>query len=171
MQRILTLLTTILVLLAACAEQPSTRSAAPDTPRATYDLLIRNGTLYDGNGGPGFVADIAIRGDRIAGISNPGGKIEGDAAEVIDARGLAVSPGFINLLSWANESLLEDGRSQSDIRQGVTLEVMGEGWSMGPLNPAMKEEALGMQSDVRYEIGWTTLGEYLQYLEDRGVSN
>jgi N-acyl-D-amino-acid deacylase len=170
MQRILTLLTTILVMLAACAQQPSTRPAAPDTPRATYDLLIRNGTLYDGNGGPGFVADIAIRGDRIAGISNPGGKIEGDAAEVIDARGLAVSPGFINMLSWANESLLEDGRSQSDIRQGVTLEVMGEGWSMGPWNEAMKDEVSRLGGDIEFDIEWTTLGEYLQHLETRGVS-
>jgi N-acyl-D-amino-acid deacylase len=170
MQRLLSLLTTILVLLAACAQQPSTRPATSDTPQSVYDLLIRNGTIYDGSGGPGFVADIAIRGDRIAAISNPGGKIEGEAAEVIDATGLAVTPGFINMLSWATETLIEDGRSQSDIRQGVTLQVMGEGWSMGPLNPAMKEEALGMQSDIRYEIGWTTLGEYLQYLEDRGIS-
>ena len=170
MRHTLTLLTTALVLLGGCAQPPATQPTAPAGQQPAYDLLIRNGTVFDGDGGPGFVADIAIRGDRIAAIGRPGGELEGDAAEVIDASGLAVTPGFINMLSWANESLLEDGRSQSDIRQGVTLQVMGEGWSMGPLNPAMKEEALGMQSDVRYEIGWTTLGEYLQYLEDRGIS-
>jgi N-acyl-D-amino-acid deacylase len=161
------LLTSVLFLLAGCAAAPTT---APATPPPAFDLLIRNGTVYDGNGGEGFVADIAIRGDRIAAISAPGATIEGNSARVIDARGLAVAPGFINMLSWANESLLADGRSQSDIRQGVTLEVMGEGWTMGPLNPSMKEEAAGMQSDIRYEVAWTTLGEYLQHLEDRGVS-
>ena len=90
---------------------------------------------------------------------------------VIDAGGLAVAPGFINMLSWATESLIEDGRSQSDIRQGVTLEVMGEGWSMGPLNEAMKAEMLKRQGDIKYDIEWTTLGEYLDYLEKSGISN
>jgi N-acyl-D-amino-acid deacylase len=88
----------------------------------------------------------------------------------IDASGMAVAPGFINMLSWATESLIEDGRSQSEIRQGVTLEVFGEGWSMGPLNQGMKQEALEQQGDIKYEIEWTTLGEYLDYLVDRGVS-
>ncbi|RPH98197.1 MAG: D-aminoacylase [Lysobacterales bacterium] len=171
MRHPLTLLTTALVLLAGCAQPPATQPMAPaGQQQHAYDLLIRNGTVFDGDGGPGFVADIAIRGDRIVAVGEPGSEIEGEAAEVIDATGLAVTPGFINMLSWATETLIEDGRSQSDIRQGVTLQVMGEGWSMGPLNPAMKEEALGMQSDIRYEIGWTTLGEYLQYLEDRGIS-
>ena len=84
---------------------------------------------------------------------------------------MAVAPGFINMLSWATESLIEDGHSQSDIRQGVTLEVMGEGWSMGPMNPAMKEEAIKMSGDIKYDIEWTTLAEYLQFLENRGISN
>ena len=88
----------------------------------------------------------------------------------IDATGFAVAPGFINMLSWATDSLIEDGLSQGDIRQGVTLEVMGEGWSMGPLSEAMKVESINRQGDIKYDIEWTTLGEYLQYLEDRGVS-
>jgi N-acyl-D-amino-acid deacylase len=177
MRHTLILLTTTLVLLAGCAQPgtqqpaaPGTQPAAPGTRQPAYDLLIRNGTVYDGNGGPGFVADVAIRGDRIAAIGKPGREIEGDAAEVIDATGLAVAPGFINMLSWANETLLEDGRSQSDIRQGVTLEVMGEGWTMGPLNESMKAEASTLGGDIKYDIEWTTLGEYLQHLEDRGVS-
>src|SRR4051794_25049695 len=99
-------------------------------PRPRYDVVIRGGTIYDGGGGAPFAGDVAVRGDRIVAI----GAVRGRGAREIDARGLAVAPGFINMLSWANESLIEDGRSQSDIRQGVTLEVMGEGWSMGPLN-------------------------------------
>jgi N-acyl-D-amino-acid deacylase len=177
MRRTLILLTTILVLLAGCAQPatkqpaaPAIQPAAPGTQQPAYDLLIRNGTVYDGSGGAGFVADVAIRGDRIAAIGEPGSEIEGDAAEVIDARGLAVSPGFINMLSWATETLLEDGRSQSDIRQGVTLEVMGEGWSMGPWSERMKDEVLQLNGDIKYDIEWTTLGEYLQHLEERGVS-
>jgi N-acyl-D-amino-acid deacylase len=129
-------------------------------------LVVRNGTVYDGNGGPGVNADVAVRNDRIVAV----GKVTGSATREIDASGLAVAPGFINMLSWANESLLEDGRSQSDIRQGVTLEVMGEGWTMGPLNDAMKEEAARLSGDIKYDITWTTLSEYLQTLEDRGIS-
>jgi len=132
-----------------------------------FDVVIRGGTLYDGSGGPPVVTDLAIDGDRIAAIgdlSDHGGRVE------IDATGLAVAPGFINMLSWANESLIQDGRSLSDIRQGVTLEVMGEGTSMGPLNEAMKQEKVERQSDIEYDVTWTTLGEYLQHLEDRGIS-
>ncbi len=139
-------------------------AVAPPQPR--YDLLIRNGTLYDGSGGEPFVADIAVAGDRIVTI----GSGLGSAEVEVDASGLAVAPGFINVLSWASTTLIEDGRSVSDIRQGVTLEVMGEGWSMGPLNAQMKREMLEQQADIRFEIEWTTLGEYLQYLQDRGVS-
>src|SRR5262245_18498024 len=113
-----------MVLLAGCAS-PS------------HDLIIRSGTLYDGSGGRPRVADLGVRGDTIAMIGDPAGT---RGAVEIDARGLAVAPGFINMLSWANESITEDGHSQSDIRQGVTLEVLGEGWSMGPLNDAMKAE-------------------------------
>ena len=131
-----------------------------------YDVIIKSGRIYDGSGGPSYVADIAIEDDRIAAI----GQLETGADLVIDAQGLAVAPGFINMLSWANDSLIEDGRSQSDIRQGVTLEVMGEGMSMGPLNEMMKRDMLESQGDIKFSIEWTTLGEYLEYLESNGVS-
>ena len=137
------------------------------SPAPSYDTLIRNGTVYDGLGGEPIVADIAITADRIAAI---GDLDDATATQVIDASGKAVSPGFINMLSWATESLIEDGRAMSDIKQGVTLEVMGEGWSMGPLNDAQKEEAVRLQGDIKYDVEWTTLGEYLDYLEARGVS-
>ena len=131
-----------------------------------YDVVIKSGRIYDGSGGASYVADVGIEGDRIAAI----GKLEARADLVIDAQGLAVAPGFINMLSWANESLIEDGRSQSDIRQGVTLEVLGEGTSMGPLNERMKRDMRGSQGDIKFAIEWTTLGEYLEYLERKGVS-
>jgi N-acyl-D-amino-acid deacylase len=131
-----------------------------------YDAIIKSGRIYDGSGGSSYVADIAIQDDRIAAI----GRLDTDADMVIDANGLAVAPGFINMLSWANDTLIEDGRSQSDIRQGVTLEVMGEGFSMGPLNAAMKKDMLESQGDIKFDIKWTTLGEYLEYLERKGIS-
>ncbi len=137
-------------------------ACAPD-----YDVILRQGTVYDGTGTAPMVADVAITGDTIAAIgdlSRVSGRVE------VDVRGLAVAPGFINMLSWATESLIEDGRSQSDIRQGVTLEVFGEGWSMGPWTDAMKAEDLEQQGDITYDITWTTLGEYLEMLERRGVS-
>ena len=134
---------------------------------AEYDLIIRNGTIYDGSGGRPYNGDVAINGDAIAAV----GKLkDAKARREIDAKKLAVAPGFINMLSWATESLIQDGRSQGDIRQGVTLEVMGEGSSMGPLNDAMKKEAVEQQGDIKYPIEWTTLGEYLDYLVKRGVS-
>ena len=137
------------------------------SPPPGHDVILRGGTVYDGTGGKRYVADIAIDNDTIAAI----GDLDDARGDLeIDAEGLAVAPGFINMLSWANESLIEDGRSQSDIRQGVTLEVMGEGNSMGPLNAAMKRELLDRQSDIRYDIAWNTLGEYLEYLEERGIS-
>jgi N-acyl-D-amino-acid deacylase len=140
---------------AACAGEPG------------FDVLIRGGTIYDGSGGAPYVADLAIAGDTLAAI----GDLSGARARLeIDARGLAVAPGFINMLSWATESLIEDGRSQSDIRQGVTLEIFGEGWSMGPLNDRMKEELVERQGDIKYDVEWTTLGEYLEYLVQRGVA-
>jgi N-acyl-D-amino-acid deacylase len=132
-----------------------------------YDVVIRHGTVYDGTGSPGAVADVALSGDSIAAIGDLGrerGKTE------IDATGLAVAPGFINMLSWAVEGLMVDGRSQSDIRQGVTLEIFGEGESMGPLNDAMKQEAREAQGDIRYDITWTTLNEYLESLVKKGIS-
>ena len=130
-----------------------------------YDVVIKSGRIYDGSGGVSYIADVAIEDGRIAAI----GQLETDADLVIEAQGLAVAPGFINMLSWATESLIEDGRSQSDIRQGVTLEVMGEGSSMGPLNEAMKRDMLDAQGDIKFAIEWTTLGEYLEYLERKGV--
>ena len=133
----------------------------------SYDLLIRNGSIIDGSGKKSFKGSIAINADTIAAIGdlkNVVGSVE------IDASGLTVAPGFINMLSWANVSLIEDGRSQSDIRQGVTLEVMGEGHSMGPLNEAMKLEMKESQQNITYDINWTTLGEYLEYLEEKGIS-
>jgi len=133
----------------------------------TYDLVIRNGTIYDGHGGAPFVGDLAVSGDRIAGLCETG-QMRG--RREIDASGLAVTPGFINVLSWAVDSLVEDGRSQSNIRQGVTLEVVGEGWSMGPLNEAMKAERTARQGHICYDIEWDTLGEYLEFLERRGIS-
>ena len=136
-------------------------------PAPQYDVIIRGGTIYDGSGSPGFIGDVALEGDAITAIGDLG-KAAGKAE--IDATGLAVSPGFINMMCWANESLIEDGRSQSDIRQGVTLEVLGEGSSMGPLNETMKEEMVRRQGDIKYDIAWTTLDEYLRYLEGRGVS-
>ncbi len=133
----------------------------------TYDILIRNASIVDGSGKPSFKGDLAINADTIAAmgaLSDAKGKIE------IDATGLTMAPGFINMLSWANVSLIEDGRSQGDIRQGVTLEVMGEGSSMGPLNKQMKEFLKESQQHIKYDINWTTLGEYLEYLESKGVS-
>jgi len=132
-----------------------------------YDLLIRNGEIYDGSGGAPFRGDIAVNGDTIAAIGNLStarGRME------VDAQGLAVAPGFINMMCWANESLIADGRSQSEIRQGVTLEVLGEGNSMGPLNEKMKVEEKERQGDIKYDIEWTTLREYLDFLVRRGVS-
>jgi N-acyl-D-amino-acid deacylase len=140
------------------------RIAAADAP---FDIIIKGGTLYDGTGGEGHVADVAIRGDRIAGVGN---FAKASAKKTIDAHGLAVAPGFINMLSWSNESLIQDGRSQSEIRQGVTTEIMGEGESMGPVNDRVRESMLKQQVDIKYEIKWNTLAEYLQYLEKRGVS-
>ena len=144
------------LLLGACAT----------APRHEFDVVIRNGTIYDGSGNQPVIGDVALRGDRIVAI----GSVPGRGAKEIDARGLAVAPGFINMLSWATGSLIADGRAQSDIRQGVTLEVFGEGISMGPLNDAMKAEMKREQGDFKYEIDWTTLAEYLDSLVRRGIS-
>ena len=142
-------------------------TACKSTGNNKYDIIIRNGTIYDGNGGQPYKADLAVNADTIAFI---GDLKNASAKNEIDAKGKAISPGFINMLSWANESLIEDGNSQSDIRQGVTLEVMGEGSSMGPLNATMKAEMQHGQGDIKYNVGWNTLGEYLHYLEKKGVS-
>ncbi len=145
----------ILLLLSACS-----------TPQ-TFDVLIKNGRIVDGSGSPGYLGAIGINADTIAAIGelpNARGTAE------IDATGLVVAPGFINMLSWAPVSLIEDGRSQSDIRQGVTLEVFGEGWSVGPLNESMKKTQQENQGDIKFEVAWTTLEEGLQHLTDKGIS-
>ena len=132
-----------------------------------YDTIIRNGNIYDGTGGKPYPADLAIQGDKIAKIAP---NIPERGKEEIDASNMAVSPGFINMLSWATTSLIADGRSLSDIKQGVTLEVFGEGGSMGPLNKQMKEDEKASMGEFKYDIDWTTLGEYLESLERRGIS-
>ncbi len=134
-----------------------------------YDWILRNGTIFDGNGGEPFIGDVAIQGDRIAAVDQ---KVTGQARQEIEVAGAAISPGFINMLSWACESLIIDGRSQSDIRQGVTLEVMGEGSSYGPLNDRLKQswQSFYWKAGSAYDLAWTTLGEYLDHLVQRGVS-
>ena len=140
---------------------------SPSPATANFDVIIRNGTVYDGAGAKPRQADVAIQGDRIAGV----GDFKTAKAKIdIDAKKLAVAPGFINMLSWSTESLIQDGRSQSEIRQGVTTEIMGEGESMGPVNDRVREYKILEQTDIKYDITWKTLAEYLQYLEKRGVS-
>jgi N-acyl-D-amino-acid deacylase len=151
-----------MALLTACAAP-----RAGIEPSNQHDVIIRNGTVYDGSGSPPRVADVAIDGERIAAV---GDLRTSKGKQEIDARGLAVAPGFINMLSWATESLIEDGRAMSDIKQGVTLEIFGEGGSMGPLNDAMKKETVEQMGDIKYDIKWTTLGEYLDYLVAKGIS-
>lgn len=155
-------------------------AAAACADAANYDVLISGGTVYDGSGAAPFVGDVAINGDRVVAV----GDLSAATAEsVVDATGLAVSPGFVNMLSWATESLIVDGRSQGDLRQGVTLEVFGEGNSLGPMNAAMKEAWLETFVDYvgseqraaellggAVEVPWTTLGDYLEFLETKGIS-
>ena len=136
---------------------------------ADYDIILRNGTIYDGTGAEPITGDVAIQGDKVAGI---GDLCDASGTQEIELGGLAVAPGFINMLSWATESLIEDGRSLSNIKQGVTLEILGEGTSMGPLSDKMKEtrDTILSTADIKYDIEWTTLGEYLEFLERKGVS-
>lgn len=134
----------------------------------SFDIIIKNGTIIDGSGNKSFSGDIGVKGDTIAAMGNLSNE---NAIKTIDATGLVVAPGFVNMLSQAHETLIIDGNSQSDIRQGVTLEILGEGWSMGPWNKQIKKGTLSYQKEYKYKIKWTTLGEYLQYLEDRGVSS
>ena len=153
-------LISLILLLAACQSQAGRAGES-------YDLILRGGTVYDGSGGPGVVADVGLRADRVVRV---GDLSAATAKATLDVRGRAVAPGFINVLSHSEESLIADGRSQSEIRQGVTLEIMGEGESMGPLNDAMKAEAVKRQADIKYPIEWTTLGGYLDWLARRGIS-
>jgi len=134
---------------------------------AGYDVVIRNGIVYDGSGAEGKRTDVGIRDDRVATV---GDLTNAEAKQTVDAKGMAVAPGFINMLSWSTESLIQDGRSESEIRQGVTTEIMGEGESMGPWTEEMKQRRIKQQADIKFDIHWTTLAEYLRYLETRGVS-
>jgi len=133
----------------------------------TFDTIVRGGIVYDGTGGPGARSDVGIRRDRVVAVRDLSAAT---ATTVIDAGGMAVAPGFVNMLSWSTESLLVDGRSQGEIRQGVTTQIFGEGSSMGPLNDAMKKRMVEQMGDLKFDITWTTLSEYLQELERRGVS-
>ena len=152
------LLLTLVLPMAAAGQAPQ---------RGDFDVLIKGGMVYDGTGGAPRRVDVAIKGDRIVAVGN---LRTARARNVIDARSLAVAPGFINMLSWSTESLIVDGRSQGELRQGVTTQIMGEGWSMGPLNEQTKRILIEQQGDIKFDIEWTTLAEYLKYLEKRGVS-
>nr|WP_297783873.1 D-aminoacylase [uncultured Allomuricauda sp.] len=146
----------ILFLILASCSQPE-----------NFDILIKNGQIVDGSGEPSYIGDVGINADTIAAVGDLG---DATGTQEIDASGMVVAPGFINMLSWATESLIEDGRSMADIKQGVTLEVFGEGWSMGPLNETMKKEEQESQGDIKYDIKWNTLNEYLEYLTKKGIS-
>ncbi|RIV47562.1 N-acyl-D-amino-acid deacylase family protein [Flagellimonas pelagia] len=155
MKPILTTFLLAMLLMASCSKPQN------------FDVLIKNGRIVDGSGGPSYVGDVGINADTIAAIGNLE-KATGNTE--VDASGLVVAPGFINMLSWATESLIEDGRSMGDIKQGVTLEVFGEGWSMGPLNEKMKKQEQESQGDIKFDITWNTLNEYLEYLTHKGIT-
>ncbi len=154
-------------LLSSLAAVTFTLGRAGAAPPEAFDVVIHGGTVYDGTGAPARVTDVGLRGDRIAAV---GDLAAATAGRRVDASGLAVAPGFINMLSWSTDSLLVDGRSQGEVRQGVTTQIMGEGSSMGPLTPEMKRRMKEGQGDLRYEVTWTTLAEYLSTLEKKGVS-
>jgi N-acyl-D-amino-acid deacylase len=151
------------IALACCA---SASAIAGCAPAPQYDLVIRHGTVYDGTGAAGVRQDLAVSRDRIVALGN---LERARGRQEIDATGLAVAPGFINMLSHSETSFIADGRSQGDLRQGVTLEVFGES-SMGPLSAQMKKDQTERQGDIKFDIAWTTLGEYLDYLAARGIS-
>lgn len=163
-------LSAVLVTLAVagCSQSTPPPAATSTAPAVRYDVVIRNGQVFDGTGAPAQELDVAILDDRIAALLPRG--TQADTYKEIDAKGRAVAPGFINVLSWAVDSLIADGRGLSDTRQGVTTEIFGEGWSMGPLNETMKLDAVKQQGDIKYGIEWTTLGEYLDYLQIRGIT-
>ena len=152
MQKILSLL--LIIFLFSCNNKKE------------YDIILRNGMIYDGNGGAPYKGDIAISADTIAAI---GDLKDYKAKNEIDAKGKAVAPGFINMMGHSEDALFQDGRSQSDLRQGVTTEIFGE-FSMGPLNAKMKEQMQKGQGDIKYKINWNTLGEYMNVLEKKGIS-
>ena len=139
----------------------------PNQSPEEFDVLIKGGAVYDGSGGEARHVDVGLRADRVVAVGDLTNK---PAKNTVDAKGMAVAPGFINMLSWSTESLLQDGRSESEIRQGVTTEIMGEGESMGPWTEVMKQRRIKQQGDIKFDIEWTTLAEYLRHLERRGVS-
>jgi putative CocE/NonD family hydrolase len=148
-------------------EIPAVHQVGSAAKEVSFDVLIRGGMIYDGSGNAPQKTDLAIRGARIAAI----GDLPGATAKtVVDAKGLAVSPGFINMLSWSTDSLLADGRGQSEVRQGVTTQIMGEGWSWGPVNDAIKKRMKSDQMDLKYDIEWNTLADYLCFLQRKGIS-
>tara|TARA_R110002033_G_scaffold26757_8_gene61071 strand:+ start:34220 stop:35962 length:1743 start_codon:yes stop_codon:yes gene_type:complete len=155
-----------LLLLTSCTTVAET-GFEPVAEAQSYDILIDNGLIVDGSGSAPYVGDVAIRNDRIVAVSP---EITGSATRVIDARGLAVAPGFINMLSWAPDALIADGAGESDIRQGITLEVFGEGWSEAPLTDKMVETLESEQGDIRYPISWRTLDQYFDFIENRGIA-
>lgn len=166
MRNLLALAATFLLL--SCSAMPELPTLPGQAAKgAPFDIVIRNGLIHDGSGGAPWRGEVAIRGDRIVAM---GPRIRGPRLTEIDAKGQAVAPGFINMLSWATDSLIADGRGLSDLKQGVTLEVMGEGSSMGPWNDEMKRLERSRQGDIKYDIAWTALGEYLAYLEKEGIS-
>lgn len=152
-------------LLAPLAFLLATAASLPPAP--VYDLVIRGGTIVDGSGGTPFVGDVGITKDKIVAVAP---QLPGAGMNTIDASGLTVTPGFVNMLSWATESLIEDGAGESDIRQGVTLEVMGEGSSMGPYTETMAKLEKERQGDIKYDIDWRTLGQYFTKMEKRGIA-
>src|SRR5215471_14169351 len=161
LRRLLTMTLILASLIATTQGQPRAKSQPQ-----SFDIIIKGGTVYDGTGGPPVKADVGIKGDRVAAI---GDLSRATAPNVVDAKGLAVAPGFINMLAHSESSWIVDPRSLSELKQGVTTQIFGE-LSMGPLNDEMKRRLRDQQGDVKYDIAWTTLAEYLQYLEKRGVS-
>src|SRR5437667_103777 len=162
LRKLLILTLTLALSLSAIAQRQTRSKSQPQS----FDIIIKGGMVYDGSGGPPRRADVGIKGDRIAVVGNLS---RATAATIVDAKGLAVAPGFINMLSHSESSLFRDPRSLSEIKQGVTTQIFGE-LSMGPLNDEMKRRLREQQGDVKYDIEWTTLSEYLKYLEKRGVS-
>src|SRR5262245_51420893 len=139
----------VLVSLLACAPAVMSESKEQRGTGKEHDVLIRGGTVYDGSGQPSRRADVAIKGNQIVAVGNLAGAT---AKTVMDARGLAIAPCFISMLSWSTDSRLADGRGQSEVRQGVTMQIMGEGWSWGPVNAAIKKRMKAEQTDIKYEI-------------------
>ena len=161
------LLSAMALLLATSCTTVAETPVEPIAEAPSYDVLIDNGLIVDGSGSVPYVGDVAIRDDRIVAVSQ---EISGDAKRVIDARGMAVAPGFINMLSWAPDALIADGAGESDIRQGVTLEVFGEGWSEAPLTDKIASTEEGRQGDIRFPITWRSLDQYFDFIEKRGIA-